>query len=242
MEKASILKTSLLITNLSKSIHQWNTGVTSKQLSTERLKLITKLSQEVICVTKFKSSLLILVWLIGVRRQLRTTSVDLMPNSRELIEESINGSITLTKKLLLMNSSKKSSLSSGLIMTVKKSPHLMSPLKLHNFNRKPILHIGYKNQTSLSILIKPSPVCTILRLIWSQPIIIICNKHLLLNSSNLLWDHMLSRSWRRRQVGKLAHEELPKIKTMHVQTYVRNSVMVVGAIEKHQTSQHWDRA
>jgi hypothetical protein len=36
-----------------------------------------------------------------------------MSNSRELIEESINGIITLAKKLLLMNSSKKSRLSCG---------------------------------------------------------------------------------------------------------------------------------
>jgi hypothetical protein len=46
--------------NLSKSIHQKNTGVTSKQLRAERLKLITKLSLEVILVMKLKSSLLIL--------------------------------------------------------------------------------------------------------------------------------------------------------------------------------------
>jgi hypothetical protein len=32
-----------------------------------------------------------------------------MPNSKELIEESINGIITLVKKLLLTNSNKKSS-------------------------------------------------------------------------------------------------------------------------------------
>jgi hypothetical protein len=59
-----------------------------------------------------------------------------MPHNRELIEESINDIITLAKKLLLMNSSKKSRLSCGLIATVKKSPHLMRPLKLHNINRK----------------------------------------------------------------------------------------------------------
>jgi hypothetical protein len=46
--------------NLSKSIHQGNTRVTSKQLSAKRLKLITKPSQEVIRATKLKSSLLIL--------------------------------------------------------------------------------------------------------------------------------------------------------------------------------------
>jgi hypothetical protein len=108
-QEASILKMSLLITNLSKIIHQWNTRVMSKQLSTKRLKLIMKLSQEVIRVTKLKSSLLILAWLLSGRRQLRINSVNLMPNSKELIEESINGIITLVKKLLLTNSNKKSS-------------------------------------------------------------------------------------------------------------------------------------
>jgi hypothetical protein len=46
--------------NLRKSIHQYNTRVTNKQLSMERLKLITKPSQEGIRVTKLKSRLLIL--------------------------------------------------------------------------------------------------------------------------------------------------------------------------------------
>jgi hypothetical protein len=124
-QEASILRTSLLITNLSKSIHQWNTRVTSKQLSTERLKLIMKLSQEVIHAVKLKSGLLILAWLISGRRQLRTKSVNLRPNSREMIEENITSIITLTKKLLLTNSSKKSRLSCGLIAAVKKSPHLI---------------------------------------------------------------------------------------------------------------------
>jgi hypothetical protein len=59
-----------------------------------------------------------------------------MSNNRELIEESINSIITLVKKLLLTNSSKKSRLSYGLIVSVKKSPHLMRPLKLHNISRK----------------------------------------------------------------------------------------------------------
>jgi hypothetical protein len=73
-------------------------------------------------------------------------------------------------------------------------------------------------------------------------IIIIYNKHLLLSSSSLLRDHRLSRSRRRRQAGKLACEKLPKVKTAHVQMYVRNPVTIVGVIEEHQTSQHWDRA
>jgi hypothetical protein len=132
-----------------------------------------------------------------------------MSNIRELIEEIINGSINLVKKLLLTNSSKKSRLSCGLIANVKKSPHLISPLKLHNLNRKSILHVGHKNQTNSCILIKPSPVCTKLRLIRRQPIIIICNKHLLLNSCSFLHNHMLSRSRRRRRAEKLAHEKLP---------------------------------
>jgi hypothetical protein len=70
---------------------------------------------------------------------LRTKSIDLTPNNRELIEEIIIGSITLAKKLLLTNSNKKSRLPCGLIATAKKSPQLMSPLKLHNLNRKMIL-------------------------------------------------------------------------------------------------------
>jgi hypothetical protein len=98
---------SLLITNLNKSIHQWNTQATSKQLSTERLKLITKPSQEVIHATKLKSGLLILAWLKSGWRQLRSKSVNQTPNNRELIEESINSIITLVKKLLLTNSNKK---------------------------------------------------------------------------------------------------------------------------------------
>jgi hypothetical protein len=88
-----------------------------------------------------------------------------MSDSKELIEESINGIITMTKKLLLTNSSMKSRLSCGLITTVKKSPHLMRPLKIYNISRKLILHAGHKKQTNLSILIKPRPVSTVLRLI-----------------------------------------------------------------------------
>jgi hypothetical protein len=113
--------------------------VTSKQLSTKRLKFITKPSQEVIGASKLKGSLLILAWLTGGMRQLWTKSIDLAPNNRELIKESINCSITLTKKLLLMNSCKKSRLSGGLIAISKKGPHLMSPLKLHNINKKLII-------------------------------------------------------------------------------------------------------
>jgi hypothetical protein len=96
---------------------------------------------------------------------LRTKSVDPAPNSRELIEESINCSITLAKKLLLKNSNKKSRLTSGPIAISKKSPRLMSPLKLHNISRKLILHTSYKNRTGSSILIKSSLLCTKLRLI-----------------------------------------------------------------------------
>jgi hypothetical protein len=29
---------------------------------------------------------------------------------------------------------------------------------------------------------------------------------------------------------------------MHVQTHVRNPVTIVGVVEDHRTSQHWDRA
>jgi hypothetical protein len=64
-----------------------------------------------------------------------------MPNSRELIEKSINSIIILVKKLLLTNSSKKNRLSCGLIANAKKSPHLMRPLKLYNINRKMNIHM-----------------------------------------------------------------------------------------------------
>jgi hypothetical protein len=93
--------------------------VTRNQLSTERFKLITKSSQEVISASKLKSNLLILARLIGGRGQFKAKSVDLEPNNRELIEESINYSITLVKKLLLKNSSKKSRLVSGLMAQEK---------------------------------------------------------------------------------------------------------------------------
>jgi hypothetical protein len=45
---------------LSKSIYQGDTRVMSKQLSTKRLKLISKPSQEVTRASKLKGSLLIL--------------------------------------------------------------------------------------------------------------------------------------------------------------------------------------
>jgi hypothetical protein len=96
--------------------------------------------------------------------------------------------------LLLMNSSKKTRLSCGLIATVKKSPYLMRLLKLYNISRKMTIHDGHKNQTSLSIIIKPSHVCMKLRLIRSQTIIIISKKYLILNSNSLLRNHRLSRS------------------------------------------------
>jgi hypothetical protein len=60
LQEASIMKMNLLIMNLSKSIHQEDTWVTSKQVDTERLKLITKSSEEVISPMKFRSSILIL--------------------------------------------------------------------------------------------------------------------------------------------------------------------------------------
>jgi hypothetical protein len=60
LQEASIMKMNLLIMNLSKSIHQEDTWVTSKQVGTERLKLITKSSEEVISPMKFRSSILIL--------------------------------------------------------------------------------------------------------------------------------------------------------------------------------------
>jgi hypothetical protein len=81
-----------------------------------------------------------------------------MSNNRDLIEESINGIITLTNKLLLMNNSKKSRPACGLIAIVKKSTYLMRPLKLYNINRKSILHTNHKNETIPSIPIKSNTV------------------------------------------------------------------------------------
>jgi hypothetical protein len=45
-----------------------------------------------------------------------------------------------------------------------------------------------------------------------------------------------------RRAGKHAREETPNPKTMHVQTDAWDPVTVVGAIEKHRTSQDWDGA
>jgi hypothetical protein len=159
----------------------------------KRLKLITKLSQKVIGLTKLKCSYLISARLTSGRRQLRAKSVKLTPNNRKLIKEVLNCSVTLAKKLLLMNSSKIGRLSSRLILLIKKRPHLMSPFKIHNISSKMVLHTNYQNRVSLSILIKSSPVCTKLRLIRSQMIIIIYNKYLLLSSSSLLRDHKQRR-------------------------------------------------
>jgi hypothetical protein len=69
-------------------------------------------------------------------------------------------------------------------------------------------------------------------------VIIICKKFLLRIIYSLLQNHKLSRSRGRRQAEKLAREKLPKTKTTHA----RDPVTIVGAIEKHQTSQHWNMA
>jgi hypothetical protein len=144
----------LLITNLCESVHQGDIGATSKQLGTKRLKLIMKPSQKVVGPMKLKCSRLISVGLASGRRQLRAKGVKLTPNNRKLIKEVINCSVTLLKKLLLMNSSKIGRLYSRLILLMKKKPHLTSPLKLHNINRKKILHSSRQNRASTSILIK----------------------------------------------------------------------------------------
>jgi hypothetical protein len=235
------MKTNLLITNLSESVHQGDIGVTSKQLGTKRLKLITKPSQKVVGPIKLKCSCLISAGLTSGRRQLRAKSVKLTPNNRKLIKEILNCSVTLAKKLLLTNNNKIGKLSSRLILLMKKISHLMSLLKIHNISSKMALHTSCQNRANPSILIKPSPVCTKLRLIRSQTIITICKKSFLLSSSSLLCDHRLSMRRRRRQAGKLAREEIPKSKSAHVQTHARNPVTIVGGIEKHHASQHWDR-
>jgi hypothetical protein len=139
------MKMNLLIMNLSKSIHQGDIGATSKQLGTKRLKLITKLSQKVIGPMKLKCSCLISVGLTGGRGQLRVKSVKLALNTRKLIKEIINCSVTLAKKLLLTNSSKIGRLASRLILLMKKRPHLTSLLKIHNISSKTILHTSYQN-------------------------------------------------------------------------------------------------
>jgi hypothetical protein len=82
------MKTNLLITNLSESIHQGDIGAMSKQLSTERLKLIMKPCQKVIDPTKLKYSCLISTRLTGGRGQPRAKSVNLTPNNRKLIKKS----------------------------------------------------------------------------------------------------------------------------------------------------------
>jgi hypothetical protein len=168
----------LLITNLSEGIHQGDIGTTSKQLGTKRLKLITKPSQKVVGPTNLKCNYLISVGLTGGRGQLRAKSV------------------------VLMNSSKIGRLASRLILLMKKRPHLMSPLKIHNISSKMILYTSCQNWASMSILVKPSPVRVKLRLIRGQMILIISKKLLLLSSGSLLWDHRLSRSQRRRRAGK----------------------------------------
>jgi hypothetical protein len=134
------MKMNLLIMNLSESVHQGDIGATSKQLSMERLKLITKPSQKVIDPTKLKCSHLISVGLASGRRQLRAKSVKLTSNNRKLIKEVLNCNVTLSKKLLLANSSKIGRLSNGLILLTKKIPYLMSALKPHNISSKTILH------------------------------------------------------------------------------------------------------
>jgi hypothetical protein len=152
------MKTSLLITNLSESIHQGDIGAMSKQLGTKKLKHITKLSQKVVGLTQLKCSRLISVGLTSGRRQLRAKSVKPMPYNRKLIKEIINCGVTLSKKLLLVNSSKIGRLSSRLIFLTKKRPHLMSLFKLHNISNKTILYTSYQNRASMSILIKSSHV------------------------------------------------------------------------------------
>jgi hypothetical protein len=109
------------------------------------LKLIMKLSQKVIGPTKLKCSRLIPTELTSGRRQLRAKSVKLTQNNRKLIEEVLNYSVTLSKKLLLMNNSKIGRLSSRFILLMKKRPHLMSSLKLHNISSKMILHTSCQN-------------------------------------------------------------------------------------------------
>jgi hypothetical protein len=108
---------------------------------------------------KLKCSRRISVGLASGRRQLKAKNVKPMPNNIKMIKEVINCSVTLSKKLLLMNDSKIGRLSSRLIFMMKKKPHIMSSLKLHNINRKTILHTSCQNRASTSILIKPSLIC-----------------------------------------------------------------------------------
>jgi hypothetical protein len=106
--------------NLIERVHQGDIGVTSKQLGTKRLKLITKLSQKVVGPMKLKWSCLISVELTSDKRQLRAKSVKLTPNNKKLIKEVLSCSVTLAKKLLLMNNSKIGRLCSRLILLMKK--------------------------------------------------------------------------------------------------------------------------
>jgi hypothetical protein len=180
------MKTNLLITNLSESIHQGDIGATSKQLGMKRLKLITNPSQKVVGPTKLKCSCLISAGWIGGRGQLRVKSVKLAPNNRKLIKEILNCRVTLAKKLLLMNSSKICRQTSRLILLMKKIPHLMCLLEIHNISNKAILHTSCQNRANMSILIKPSLVRVKLRLVRGQTILIISKKPLLLSSGSLL--------------------------------------------------------
>jgi hypothetical protein len=150
------------------------------------LKLITQLSQKVIGPTKLKCSCLISAGWIGGRGQLRAKSVKLVPNNRKLIKEVLNYRVTLAKKLLLTNSNKIGRLASRLILLMKKRPHLISPLEIHNISSKATLHTSCQNRANMSILIKPSSVCVKLRLIRGQTILIISKKPLLLSSGSLL--------------------------------------------------------
>jgi hypothetical protein len=92
----------------------------SKQLCMKRLKLITKPSQKVIGSMKVKFIRLIPTGLTSGRRHLRVRSVKLTPNKNKLVKKVLNCSITLSKKLLLMNSSKIGRLSSRLILLTRK--------------------------------------------------------------------------------------------------------------------------
>jgi hypothetical protein len=44
----------------------------------------------------------------------------------------------------------------------------------------------------------------------------------------------------RRRTGKLTREKIPQSKTTYVKTRARDPVVIVGVIEKHCSSQHWD--
>jgi hypothetical protein len=136
--------------NLIERVHQGDIGVTSKQLGTKRLKLITKPSQKVVGPMKLKWSYLISVELTSDKRQLRAKSVKLTPNNKKLIKEVLSCSATLAKKLLLMNNSKIGRLCSRLILLMKKIPYLMSPLKIYNISSKMILYTSCQNQARAS--------------------------------------------------------------------------------------------